>query len=505
MLTLSGTGLFGCVTSGSICVIESNSYKGRLEKCDSPKEEILRFYKAFNIAKSELLQISLSSKSPEREIFLSQIAMLSDVDFLSKIEDTINKEHVTAEYAVAKVADIFAIQLENSKSNATIAKSLDVYDIAQRIETSLSKKSIPKTTLSKKSIVMANWLTASDLVELDKTKIAGLILGGITIYSHTAIVAENLGIPTILVDAIENIESYNNNRCILDCDNGTIYLNPDKDTEKSVLHRSQKSAPTEKISTKINIFANISFPDDVNLAKKMNADGIGLMRSEFLFMNRETSPSEEEQFECYRTVCEKLRGKPTVIRTLDLDSDKMPECFSGNSTLGMRGIQFCLANPEIFKTQLRAILRASVYGNVMVMYPMISTLSELQQAKEIFAQVQTELNLAKIPQGVMIETPSAALISDILAENADFFSIGTNDLTQYTLAQDRHSVTFNPSDDAVFRLIELTARNANAKGIPVSICGELAHDTSLTKRFVDIGITALSVAPVYIEKLKSMF
>ncbi|MCL2599941.1 MAG: phosphoenolpyruvate--protein phosphotransferase [Treponema sp.] len=469
--------------------------------------------------------------SQEANLFEIHSMMLTDLDYRASIEHFISAEKANAEYAVSKTADIFVQMFLNMEDDRMKILAADVRDVSGRLLDILQGNSGFMFSAQKPVIIAADDLYPSETVQLDTSLVLALVTSGGSVNSHTAIFARNMGIPAVSALGATVDESCNGKEAIVDGYGATLYLEPDSETAKKWAGRCdnekrEKAAlsaligiPSVTLDNRgIKLSANLSCPADADAALANDAAGIGLFRSEFIFMGLKDFPSEEQQYAAYRKVVEKLKGMNVVIRTLDVGADKHIDYFGlpgeDNPALGLRGIRVCLARPEIFVTQLRAIYRASAHGNVSIMFPMVVSLWELIEAKEMAAKVRRQLKAQNIPYseqvpiGVMIETPAAALLSDELARESDFFSIGTNDLTQYTIAVDRQNNALGRFMDvrhpALLKLVELTARNARQAGIPTCVCGDLAADPELTRTFMQMGIDELSVPPPMVLPLRKL-
>lgn len=486
----------------------------------------------------------------EAELFRVYAMLLSDEGYNNTVKAFIEKEQVNAKYAVAKARDKYSQIFESMEDEYFRARSIDIRDVSERViealgesdpkECCLRKGILPTVdiencaflnkvnsdNLPEKLIIIAEDLSPSETVRLDRTSLAGIVIRNGSENSHTAILASSMGIPALIQTEID--AGYNGKLGIVDGFEGKFIVNPANSILEEYLEKQNNSEKEkadlinhkgEKMQTesnkKIELFANISSPEDLPQVLANGADGIGLFRSEFLFLEAENYPSEEEQFIAYKKVVEAMGGKPVIIRTLDIGADKQADYFQlekeDNPALGLRAIRICLTRPEVFRTQLRALYRASAYGNLSIMYPMIISAEEVISIKKISKEVREELKnegtaIGSVREGIMIETPAAAIMSEELAELVDFFSIGTNDLTQYTLAVDRQNTQLQSMYDrhhpALLRLIRQVVENAHRKGIRVSICGELAADTSLTQQFIEMGVDELSVAA---GRLSSVF
>ncbi|MCL2190995.1 MAG: phosphoenolpyruvate--protein phosphotransferase [Treponema sp.] len=467
----------------------------------------------------------------EADLFDIHSMMLTDLDYRDSITDIINKEKVNAEYAVWKTAETFAKMFLDMDNEHMKSQAADVWDISSRLLNILQGYSGFVFRTEKPVIVVADDLYPSEAVQLDRALVLAFVTSSGSADSHTSIFARNMGIPAVASLGATIHESCHGKEAIVDGYGAVMYLEPDRDTarEWAKRHNEEKQKKTAFAALiglpsktldglSIKLFANIGSPSDTDVVLENDAEGIGLFRSEFLFMGLKDFPSEEHQYVAYRKVAEKMKGRRVTIRTLDIGLDKRLNYFSlpqeENPAMGLRAIRICLIRPEILVTQLRAIYRASAHGNVSIMFPMVTSLWELREAKEIAAKVRSNLKAEGVPHsenvpiGIMIETPAAALISDELAKESDFFSIGTNDLTQYTLAVDRQNSALSRFTDthhpAILKLVELTARNAKQTGIPVGICGNLAADMELTKDFIKMGIDEFSVPPPMVLPLRKL-
>lgn len=456
--------------------------------------------------------------------------MIEDEDCNDSISSIIETQSVNAEYAVAITADNFAAMFSSMDDAYMQARSADVKDISNRIISCLSEEDGKESVSDEKVIICADDLAPSETVQLDKDKVLAFVTAYGSSNSHTAILARNMNIPAIIGVGEELLSSVRNGEfAAVDGYTGEIFLDPDEETktrlEAKRIEDEEKKRLLQELKGKenitldghkINIYANIGSVDNIGAVLANDAGGIGLFRSEFLYLESEDYPSDQQQFAAYKKVLESMAGKKVIIRTLDIGADKQVDYFNlskeENPALGYRAIRICLSRPEIFKTQLRALYRASAYGNLGIMFPMITSVCEVQQALDLCEQVKSELKADgieysdKVELGIMIETPAAAIISDRLAPMVDFFSVGTNDLTQYTLACDRQNSAIeqfvDPHHEAILRLIEMSAKNAHANGAWIGICGELAADTELTEAFLRMGIDELSVSPAFVLKVR---
>jgi len=497
-----------------------------LDRIDRAVEEAVRQLNAIH----EIALKKMSSQ--EANLFEVHSMMLTDHDYRASITRIVTEEKANAEYAVSKTAATFVQMFLDMDADHMKTLSADVRDVSGRLLDILQGNSGFMLSIQKPVIVAADDLFPSETVQLDTSLVLALVTACGSSNSHSAVVARNLGIPAISALGIETInESCNGKEVIVDGYSATLYLDPDSETMKKWAKRHdeekrKKAAlatlvglPTRTLDDRgIKLFANILNPADADAALANDAEGIGLLRTEFIFMGLKNFPTEDQQYAAYRKIAEKVKGWRVAIRTLDIGADKQLECLKlpheENPALGLRAIRICLTQPEIFITQLRAIYRASAHGDVSILLPMVVSMWELREAKKLAAQARSGLKAEnvphseKVPIGVMIETPAAALISDELAKEADFFSVGTNDLTQYTLAVDRQNNALNRFTDvrhpALLKLLEMAAKNAKQAGIPISICGDLAADMECTKTFIQMGIDELSVPPPMILPLRKL-
>ena len=523
MQCFQGKSVYKGIAMGPIVVLKKNDYQVKRTRIEDAETEAARVDVALKASQEQLQKLYDKAVKEVGEasaaIFEVHQMMLEDEDYLEAIQSMIRTEQVNAEYAVAVTGDNFAEMFASMDDDYMKARSADIKDISERLVRNLSGQDDADLSSIEPSIIVADDLSPSETVQMDKSKLLGFVTHLGSANSHTAILARTMGIPALISVDIET--SWNGKMAILDGYAGKIIVDPDaatlaeyeekkkKDEEQKELLLTLKGKENvTKSGQKINLYANIGNVSDLASVLENDAGGIGLFRSEFLYLEKDDFPTEEEQFAVYRKVAETMAGKKVIIRTLDIGADKQVDYFNlgkeDNPALGYRAIRICLTQPEIFKTQLRALFRASNYGNIAIMYPMIISVDEVRQIKEIVAEVKAELTAENIPfgeveQGIMIETPAAAVMSDELAKEVDFFSIGTNDLTQYTLAIDRQNSKldrfYNPHHEAVLRLIERVVKNAHAAGIWAGICGELGADTELTERFLQMGLDELSVSP----------
>ncbi|SEG02470.1 phosphotransferase system, enzyme I, PtsI [Caloramator fervidus] len=530
---LRGIGASSGVAIGIARVIKKTSEVEKVLIKDTQKE-IERLEKAIELAKKEIEDLKVSSKEnigeKGAEIFEAHLMILEDVEFIGAIKEKINTEFINAEYAVKLTSDEFAQIFINMDNDYFKERAADIKDIGNRIiNILLGKNNNSISSIKESCIIVAHDITPSETAQMNKDLVLGMAanLGGKT--SHVAILARTLEIPAVL--GLGNITEVvkDGDLLILDGDNGLVLINPSQETisvykekqekillEKRELLKYKDVEIKNKLGRKVEIAANIGNPFEVDIALKYGAEGIGLFRTEFLYMDKTSMPTENEQFEAYKYVLEKMKDRLVIIRTLDIGGDKNLPYLNlekeMNPFLGLRAIRLCLNKRDIFKTQLRALLRAGLYGNLGIMFPMISSLEELKEAKNILKEVERELEAEGVEYskdykvGIMIETPSSAIISDILAKEVDFFSIGTNDLIQYTLAVDRMnqnvSYLYNPNHPAILRLIKTVIDNAHKEGIWVGMCGEMAADVNMLNTLLEFGIDELSVSPPMILKLK---
>lgn len=519
----SGKKIFSGVAIGKILFYSKTQNQVVRKKVEDTEAEVDRYETAKAAAMDQLAALYEKALKEVGEvnaqIFEVHQMMLEDDDYNDSVHNLITAQGVNAEYAVATTGDNFAEMFANMDDEYFKARSADIKDISERVLSILNGNNTDSNIGDEPVIIVAEDLAPSETVQMDKSKLLAFVTELGSANSHTAILARTMGIPAIVGVAIE--ESWNGKMAVVDGYTGTIVIEPDESTLEEYKEKQEKDLEQKKLlqtlkgkenvtlsGQKINLYANIGNVSDLASVMQNDAGGVGLFRSEFLYLEKDTFPTEEEQFNAYRQVAETLAGKKVIIRTLDIGADKQVEYLNlgkeDNPAMGYRAIRICLMQPDIFKTQLRALFRASNYGNIAIMYPMITSLQEIHDIKVIVEEVKAELTADNIPfgeveQGIMIETPAAAVLSDILAKEVDFFSIGTNDLTQYTLAIDRQNAKldhfFDAHSEAVLRLIELVVKNAHEAGIWAGICGELGADTELTERFLQMGVDELSVSP----------
>lgn len=534
MLKYSGKGVYGAVAVGKISVFKRQDVQVKRMKIEDPDAEISRLEAAKETAIGQLQEIYEKALKEVGEanaqIFEIHMMMVEDDDYNEAITEMICSQNVNADYAVAVTADNFAEMFASMDDSYMQARAADVRDISNRIISCMSECSSTAAVSSEKVIICADDLAPSETVSLDKEKVLAFVTAHGSSNSHTAILARNMNIPAIIGLGEEFLSQIKDgDMAVADGFTGEFILNPDAETiaayekkqqteaEKKILLQNLKGKENVTLDgTKINIYANIGSVDNIGAVLLNDAGGIGLFRSEFLYLENSDYPTEEAQFKVYKRVLESMAAKKVIIRTLDIGADKQVDYFQlekeENPALGLRAIRLCLERQDIFKTQLRALYRASVYGRLGIMFPMITSVWELEESLALCEQVKQELradNIAfsdSVEIGIMIETPAAALLSDKLAPMVDFFSVGTNDLTQYTLACDRQNPRIerfcDPHHEAILRLIGLSAENAHKHGAWIGICGELAADTNLTETFLRMGIDELSVSPSFVLKVR---
>lgn len=533
MITLKGKGVSGGIAFGRLVFLEPDKTVIPRRRVEDMAMEFQRLETALAAAirqLEELYTLALDEVGEkEAEIFQIHRMMLEDEDYCDSIRHIVETQQVNAEYAVSVTADNFAEMFTRMDDPYLQARAADVRDISGRLIKALSGGEVSESTLKEQSIIGAEDLSPSQTLRLDKTKAMGFVTLGGSRNSHTAILARTMNVPAVIkANGLMNPE-YQGQECILDGFSGEVYLSPDQETtalyekkyaelqERKRLLQELKGKETVTLSGhRVRLYANIGGVSDVWLALQNDAEGIGLFRTEFIYLESNDYPTEQEQFAIYKQVAENMAGRPVVFRTLDIGADKQAAYFGlaaeENPALGLRGIRICLTRKELFKTQLRALYRASAFGKVAIMFPMIISKEEVTDIMAVAKEVRAELERQGIPYdpgvelGIMIETPAAALISDELASEVDFFSIGTNDLIQYTLAIDRqnHELDsfYNPHHPAILKMIRMVADNAHAHGKWVGICGELGADAELTDAFMEMGMDELSVSPQRILGLR---
>lgn len=525
MKEYKGKSVFGGIAIGRIKVYNKSEQQVKRLHIDDTEHEKKRYYAAVDKAAMQLQELYDKAVKEVGEanaaIFEMHQIMLTDDDYKESVENIIDSQHVNAEYAVAQTGDNYAAMFAAMEDEYMRGRSADVKDISERLINILSGFNASSMVSDEPVIIVADDLAPSETVQLDKDKILSFVSVKGSVNSHTAILARTMGIPALIGTPVIPDNDIDGKMGIVDGNSGCLYVDPDNEKlgyyrkkqdeqlkQKELLQLLKGREDITIDGRKIKLYANIGNVKDVMTVKANDAAGIGLFRSEFIYLERDTFPTEEEQFNIYRTVAENMAGKPVIIRTLDIGADKQCDYFNmdkeDNPALGMRAIRICLTRTEIFKTQLRALYRASAYGNINIMYPMIANMWEIDRIKEIEKEVRDELkqqgiDIGDVQTGIMIETPAAVMLSDELAEKVDFFSIGTNDLTQYTLAVDRQNPKldsfFDPHHPAVLKMIKMVVDNAHKAGIWAGICGELGADTSLTREFLKIGVDELSVSP----------
>lgn len=534
MQYFQGKSVYKGIVMGPVAVLKKNDYQVKRARIEDPEAEVKRVKEAVEVSKKQLGRLYDKAVREVGEasaaIFEVHQMMLEDEDYLESMENMIRIELVNAEYAAAATGDNFAEMFAAMDDEYMKARSADVKDISERLVRNLSGEGDNDLSSMEPSIIVADDLSPSETVQMDKEKILAFVTVHGSTNSHTAILARMMNIPALIGVPMDLNSLKTGMMAVVDGFSGQVIFEPEEDVQKETEKRMQEEAEKQKLleelkgkenitpdGRKINIYANIGSVGDLGYVMENDAGGIGLFRSEFLYLGRNDFPTEEEQFQAYKQAVQTMAGKKVIIRTLDIGADKQVEYFNlgkeENPALGYRAIRICLKQPEIFKAQLRALFRAAVYGNLSVMYPMITSTEEVEKIYAIVAEVEEELKKQevqyKIPeQGIMIETPAAVMISDRLAEMVDFFSIGTNDLTQYTLAIDRQNEQlddfYNPHHEAVLRMIRMVVENAHKCGKWAGICGELGADLTLTEQFVRMGVGELSVAPSMILKLRKV-
>ena len=533
MITIKGKSVFGGVSIGKIMFYKRNEKVIKRTHVDDVDAEWKRFCDAKDTAVSQLKELYDKAIEDVGEanamIFEIHQMMLEDLDYLESIENIIRTQEVNAEFAVATTADNFAQMFAAMDDAYMQGRAADVKDVSERVLDILCGVSGGMKEMTEPCIIAADDLAPSETVQLDKSK----VLGFATMYgssnSHTAILARTMNIPAVIGLGEDLLTKYDGKMAVIDGFTGMLYIDPDEETmkvmeekrakdqeQKALLEQLKGKENVTKSGQKINVYANIGNVSDVGAVLKNDAGGIGLFRSEFLYLENSDFPTEEQQFAVYKQVAENMAGKKVIIRTLDIGADKQVDYFGldkeENPALGYRAIRICLTRKEIFKTQLRALYRVAMFGNISIMFPMIISVAEVHEIKAIIAEVKEELKNEGIPfkddveLGVMIETPASVMISRELAKEVDFFSVGTNDLTQYTLAIDRQNAKldkfYDPHHPAVLAMIKMAADNAHAEGAWIGICGELGADLELTEEFLKMGLDELSVSPAMVLPLR---
>ena len=534
MQYFQGKSVYKGIVMGPVAVLRKNDYQVKRTRIEDADAEILRVTGAVEAAKEQLGRLYDKAVQEVGEasaaIFEVHQMLLEDEDYLESIQSMIRTELVNAEYAAAATGDNFAQMFAAMDDDYMKARAADIRDISERLVWNLSGGADADLNSMEPSVIVADDLSPSETVQMDKEKILAFVTVHGSTNSHTAILARMMNIPALIGVPMKPDELKNGMTAVVDGFSGQVIFEPDETVKAETKKRIEEEAEKQKLlqelkgkenvtldGRRIHIYANIGSVGDMGYVLENDAGGIGLFRSEFLYLGRNDFPTEEEQFQAYRQAVQMMAGKKVIIRTLDIGADKQVDYFQlgqeDNPAMGYRAIRICLKQPEIFKVQLRALLRAAVYGNLSIMYPMITSTEEVKQIYEIVAEVEEELKAQgvqyRIPeQGIMIETPAAVMISDRLAELVDFFSIGTNDLTQYTLAIDRQNERlddfYNPHHEAILRMIQMVVENAHKCGKWAGICGELGADPTLTEQFVRMGVDELSVAPSMILKLRKI-
>ena len=534
MQCFQGKSVYKGIAMGPVVVLRKNDYQVKRTRIEDAEAEAARVDVALKASQEQLQKLYDKAVKEVGEasaaIFEVHQMMLEDEDYLEAIQSMIRTEQVNAEYAVAVTGDNFAEMFASMDDDYMKARSADIKDISERLVRNLSGQGDVDLSSIEPSVIVADDLSPSETVQMDKDKILAFVTVHGSTNSHTAILARMMNIPALIGVNMNLEELQTGMTAVVDGFGGKVTFDPDEELKAQTEARMQEEEEKLKLlqelkgkenitldGRKINIYANIGSVADIGYVMENDAGGIGLFRSEFLYLGRNDFPTEEEQFQAYKQAVQMMAGKKVIIRTLDIGADKQVDYFNlgneDNPAMGYRAIRICLKQPEIFKTQLRALLRAAVYGNLSIMYPMITSTEEVKRIYEIVAEVEEELKAQeiqyKIPeQGIMIETPAAAIISDRLAEMVDFFSIGTNDLTQYTLAIDRQNEKldefYNPHHEALLRMIQMVVDNAHKCGKWAGICGELGADVTLTEQFVRMGLDELSVAPSMVLKLRKI-
>jgi len=532
MKTYIGKSVYKGIVTGPVVVLKNDDYQVKRLKIEDAESELARLEKAGEQAQKQLQGLYDKAVKEVGEasaaIFEVHQMMLEDEDYLDAIQNMIRTEMVNAEYAVAVTGDNFSEMFVSMDDDYMKARAADVKDISNRLVKNLTGQGEVDLASMEPSIIVADDLSPSETVQMDKEKILAFVTVHGSTNSHTAILARLMNIPALIGVPIDLEEIQAGVQGVADGFRGEFILEPSEEVctqtrermreEEEKLHLLQNLKGKENVTLdgrQINIYANIGSVGDVGYVLENDAGGIGLFRSEFLYLGRNDLPTEEEQFQAYRQVLQMMAGKKVIIRTLDIGADKQVDYLNlgqeENPAMGYRAIRICLKQPEIFKVQLRALLRAATYGNLSVMYPMITSVEEIEKIFAIVKEVKEELTKAEVPyqlpeQGIMIETPAAVMVSDELAELVDFFSIGTNDLTQYTLAIDRQNEKlddfYNPHHKAILKMIRMVVENAHRYGKWAGICGELGADLTLTEEFVRMGVDELSVAPSMVLKVR---
>ncbi len=528
----TGKALYKGIAIGKVLFYKKDNGDIKKSAVDDINGELARYEKAKEMSINQLRELHKKAVKEVGEtgaaVFEVHAMMLQDEDYNDSIRNIIIGQKANAEFAVATAGNNFAKMFAGMEDAYFKARSVDMEDISDRVISNLTGRSFEITLESEPVIIVASEITPSETVRMDKNKVAAFVTHHGSSNSHTAVFARTLGIPAII--GVNVKEEWDGKNAVVDGYTGTLFINPDEDLIKHMSLKQDKDASDRHIlneyigqdtvtkrGRKVRLYNNIGNISDIDSAIANDAEGIGLFRSEFVYLESSRFPTEDEQFRIYKKICERMGGRKVIIRTLDIGADKKVGYFNlkdeENPAMGYRAIRICLKEPEIFKVQLRALFRAACYGNLSIMYPMITSVNEILEIRKLIDEVKTELKKEgisyRVPgQGIMVETPASALISDELAEYADFFNIGTNDLTQYALAasyqNEKIDDFYNPHHKAIFRMIQMVINNAHKRGKWVGICGELASDPSVTKRLVRMGIDELSVAPVMTLKIRKI-
>ena len=534
MITLSGKSVFGGVAIGKIAFYKRQEKQVRRYHVEDTEAEVARFEDAQETAIAQLGELYDKAMEDVGEanaaIFEVHQMMLMDLDYVDSIKNIITTQEVNAEYAVATTGDNFSRMFASMDDAYMQGRAADVKDVSDRLLGILSDAGESGVVADEPVIVAADDLVPSETVQLDKSKVLAFATMYGSANSHTAILARTMNIPAVIGLGEGIAKEYDGHMAAIDGFTGTIYIDPDEETLKKMQEKKEEDIKARELLQElkgkeditvdgkhIKLYANIGGVKDVTSVLANDAAGIGLFRSEFLYLEADNYPDEEAQFQAYKTVAENMAGKKVIVRTLDIGADKQVDYFNldheENPAMGYRAIRICLDRRDIFRTQLRALLRASAYGNIGIMYPMIISVDEVKEIKKIVESIKAELTekgieYGEVEQGIMIETPAAVMISDLLAEEVDFFSIGTNDLTQYTLAIDRQNSKLDNIYDAhhpaVLRMIQQTIENGHKAGCWVGICGELGADMTLTETFLKMGIDELSVSPTFVLPIRKL-
>lgn len=534
MECLKGKSVYKGVAFGKISVLKKDDYVVKRVKIEDTQAELQRVEEAVEASKQQLQKLYEKALKEVGEasaaIFEVHQMMLEDEDYKESIENIISTQQVNAEYAVASTGDNFSQMFASMDDDYMRARAADIKDISNRLVKNLSGQSADVMDLDEPVIVVADDLSPSETVQMDKEKILAFVTVHGSANSHTAILARMMNIPALIGVDMDLEALHTGTEAAVDGFHGEFFVDPSEEVKERIQRKIEEEKEKQELLQQlkgkenitkgrrhINLYANIGSVADMGYVLENDAGGIGLFRSEFLYIGRNELPDEEEQFQAYKQAVQNMAGKKVIIRTLDIGADKQADYLNiekeENPALGYRAIRICLAQPEIFKTQLRALFRASAYGNLSIMYPMITSTEEVAQIQAIVQEVKEELKADGIPyndveEGIMIETPAAVMISDELAKMVDFFSIGTNDLTQYTLAIDRQNEKldrfYNPHHKAILKMIQMVVDSAHQEGKWAGICGELGADPELTETFVRMGVDELSVAPSMILKLRKI-